>query len=301
MPARPSSPASTRSTVVAGSGRQGVVPAVAEDALRAADGGDGVVAGVLDPDGRSGIRHEKANLFAFDDAERQRIQGFLGFASTALASDRPRALVPIGAPKRDASAFSVPRRRPLSIGAPFAVGFLVAAGLTALFALKQGSAPPTSASPEAGAAVASLADVLAVASVSPSGRSADVDLQTALKLADESLHTTAGGPDHVEASFWLRKSMALAIGSPQMSWTLTQLGTIYAQPSSGPADYGKARLLWELAGASGDAPALCFLGALYEHGLGVARSTRQALGYYQRAKARGGCNDVDAAIARVRN
>jgi hypothetical protein len=219
-------------------------------------------------------------------------------ATTAVDIDRarPRALVPL----ETAGAKSQPRRK-LSIGAPFALGFAIAAGLTALVTLRQGGAgvPPGAAD---AMAPASFSDMLAVALVSPRGRNAaEVDLPTALKLADDSLHMTAGGPDQAEASFWLRKALSLSVGTPQMSWTLTQLGTLYAQPSSGPPDYGKARLLWEMAGASGDATALCFLGALYEHGLGVAKAYRQALTYYQRAKTNGGCRDVDAAIARVRN
>ncbi len=218
-------------------------------------------------------------------------------SGTALQADpgRSRALVPVGA------SFRPSLRRPLGMGVPFAVGFAIAALLTGLFAWRQ-AGTPSSRGIDAAAPAASLADLLAVAVVSPRGRSAaEVDLPTALKLADESLHATAGGADRPEASFWLRKSLALSVGTQQLSWTLTQLGTLYAQPAAGAPDYGKARLLWELAGASGDATALCFLGALHEHGLGIPKSPRQALGLYQRAKAQGGCNDVDDAIARVRN
>lgn len=214
---------------------------------------------------------------------------------TALLADppRPRALIPVG-------SAPPPLRRNLSMGMPFALGFVIAALLTGIFAWRSGGA--VSRAGDSAMQAASLADVLAVAVVSPRGRSAaEVDLPTALKLADESLHMTAGGADHAEASFWLRKSIALAVGTPQLSWTLTQLGTLYAKPAAGPADYGKARLLWEMAGASGDATALCFLGALHENGLGVSKSPRLALGLYQRAKAQGGCRDVDDAIARVRN
>lgn len=224
-------------------------------------------------------------------------------ASTALSLDvsRPRELVPV-APKVPPR----PVRKPLGMGVPFALGFVVAALLTALFAWRQGGVSPPRGLDSA-AASPSLADMTALAVVSPRGRSAaDVDLATALKLADESLHATAGGPDHAEASYWLRKSLALSIGSPQLSWTLTQLGALYARPAAGTPDYGKARLLWEMAGGSGDPVALCFLGSLHEHGLGVAKNARQALGLYQRAKAQGagslaGCGDVDQSIARVRN
>ncbi len=229
--------------------------------------------------------------------------------STALSLGRPpgRDLVP-AAPKLPLR----PQRKPLAMGLPFAFGFVVAALLTALFAWRQGSVSGPRGLDTA-AAAPSLADVLAVTVVSPRGRSAaEVDLPSALKLADESLHATVGGADHAEASFWLRKSLALSVGTQQLSWTLTQLGTLYAQPAAGAPDYGKARLLWEMAAGSGDPVALCFLGALHEHGLGVPKNARQALGLYQRAKAQSvsvpsgatapnGCADVDDAIARVRN
>lgn len=222
-------------------------------------------------------------------------------SGTALLAEPPtrqRAIVPWGAPAAGASS----TRRTLSVGAPFALGFAIAAALTALVALRQGGSASPPVIGDALSQPASFSDMLALALVSPRGRSAaDVDLPTALKLADESLHPAAGGGDQVEASFWLRKAIALSVGTPQLTWTLTQLGTLYARPSAGAPDYGKARLLWEMAGASGDASALCFLGALYEHGLGVAKSGREALGYYQRAKSQGGCRGVEEAIARVRN
>lgn len=217
---------------------------------------------------------------------------------TALAADpnRPRAVVPVAA-KPNAS-----QRRQLSMGVPFGLGFLVAGALTGLVALRQGGSggvPPVTGEPISGAA--SLSDVLAVAVVSPRGRQAtEVDLAAALKLADENLHGTSGPADPQEASFWLRKSISMSVGTPQLAWALTKLGTLYAQPTSGPPDYGKARLLWEMAGDSGDATALCFLGALHEFGLGVASSKAKALAIYQRGKAAGGCRDIDTAINRVR-
>ncbi len=62
----------------------------------------------------------------------------------------------------------------------------------------------------------------------------------------------------------------------------------------------KARLLWELAGAAGDPVAMCFLGLLHENGLGSAPDKRTALQWYERSKLAGGCPQVDASIARVK-
>lgn len=219
--------------------------------------------------------------------------------ATALATSNPptsRALVP--AVLKPAAA---PRHR-FAMGLPFGLGFVVAALLTGLVALRQGgsgAAPPVAG--DGLSQAASLSDVFAVAIVSPRGRDAKgVDSAAALKLADETLHGANGAADPQEAAFWLRKSLSLSIGSPQHAWALTQLGTLYAQPTTGAPDYAKARLLWEIAGDNGDAEALCFLGSLHEHGLGIAASKSKALAAYERSKAAGGCRDIDTAIARVR-
>lgn len=211
---------------------------------------------------------------------------------TALSMPGQRAVVPM--PK----AAPAPGRK-LGIMVPFALGFVVAGALTGLVALRQGSSEPA-VSVASGPAAVSLDGALAVAAVSPRGRrAADVDLQGALKLADEALHQPQA--DREEAAYWLRRSVTLSLGTRQMTWAMTQLGTIYAQPAASVApDYGKARLLWETAGGLGDATALCFLGSLYEFGLGVAASREQALSAYTRAKGLGGCKEIDTAIARVR-
>jgi hypothetical protein len=51
-------------------------------------------------------------------------------------------------------------------------------------------------------------------------------------------------------------------------------------------DFGKARLAWSKAGASGNAAGLNGLGLLYEEGLGVEADPRRALGYYDQAAAK---------------
>jgi hypothetical protein len=214
----------------------------------------------------------------------------------------------------------------------FGVGFLAAAGLSWLFwngirselrkpgagaviAEGQTKSPGvTTASVAATAATAVLAtpgtarslaeasvtlkDVFSLDKVSPRGRSAvDVDLTTALRLADEGLHGAA--TDRQESAFWLRKSLSLVLNQDEVKWALTQLGSTYAAPASGPPDYTKARLIWEIAGSQGDPVALCFLGSLHEIGMGVQASKPTALGYFNAAKAAGGCRGNDEAIARL--
>ena len=210
----------------------------------------------------------------------------------------------------------------------FGIGFLAAAGLSWLFwngirsELRKptvgdvqmakspgGTAPSASAtaatvaaaaiSPRLGEAGVSLKDVFALDKVSPRGRSAvDVDLTTALRLADEGLHGAT--TDRQESAFWLRKSLALVLNQDEVKWALTQLGSTYAAPASGPPDYTKARLIWEIAGAQGDPVALCFLGSVHENGLGVAAAKATALGYFNSAKAAGGCRGVEDAITRLK-
>jgi hypothetical protein len=162
------------------------------------------------------------------------------------------------------------------------------------------AAPSAALSPRAAAeATVTLKDVFSLDKVSPRGRSAvDTDLTTALRLADEGLHGAAA--DRQESAFWLRKSLALVLNQDEVKWALTQLGSTYAAPASGPPDYTKARLIWEIAAAQGDPVASCFLGSVHEKGLGVVAAKATALGYFNAAKAAGGCRGVDDAIARLK-
>jgi hypothetical protein len=162
------------------------------------------------------------------------------------------------------------------------------------------AAPNAALSPRAVAeATVTLKDVFSLDKVSPRGRSAvDTDLTTALRLADEGLHGAAA--DRQESAFWLRKSLALVLNQDEVKWALTQLGSTYAAPASGPPDYTKARLIWEIAAAQGDPVASCFLGSVHEKGLGVVAAKATALGYFNAAKAAGGCRGVDDAIARLK-
>ncbi len=147
--------------------------------------------------------------------------------------------------------------------------------------------------------VTTLSRVLAVPEVSTRGEEAGaVDLAEALQRADKNLAGTNDG-DKQEASYWLRRALALRLGDQRLVWAMTQLGTIYAAPASGAPDYAAARTMWELAAAQGDPVALCFLASLHEHGLGTAKNEVRALNLYRNAKAHGGCRNVDQSIARL--
>jgi TPR repeat protein len=239
---------------------------------------------------------------------------------------------------RDAMADADPHMQALGEGSKhyqhrqmvsFGVGFLAAAGLSWLFwngirtelrkpapgdAVAGKSQGLTTASVAATAATAAVAapsqarmaaeaavtlkDVFSLDKVSPRGRSAvDVDLTTALRLADEGLHGAAA--DRQESAFWLRKSLSLVLNQDEVKWALTQLGSTYAAPASGPPDYTKARLIFELAASQGDPVANCFLGSLHELGYGVVPSKSTALAYFTAAKAAGGCRGGDEAIGRL--
>jgi TPR repeat protein len=146
-----------------------------------------------------------------------------------------------------------------------------------------------------------IEDMFAVGSISPRGQSAGaVTSEAALAMADRSLHGVGQTIDREEARFWLRKSLALQLSGEQVTWALTQLGTLYATPDQGAPDYAKARTLWEIAAAQGDPIALCFLSSVHELGLGAPVNRATALTYAERAKAQGGCRDIDATLARLK-
>lgn len=146
----------------------------------------------------------------------------------------------------------------------------------------------------------SLSDVFSIPSASPAGKTRKgVDLDGALSLADHHLQG-AGAGDRAEGEYWLRHALSVVLGDDRIKWALTQLGSAYATGApAGNVDYGKSRLLWEMAGQLGDPRALCFLGALHEYGLGIPADNPSALAWYARAKQAGGCPAVDEALARV--
>lgn len=136
-----------------------------------------------------------------------------------------------------------------------------------------------------------FANLLSVPDTSPMGRDATtVDAGTALTLADRYLSGDGVTANRDEAKYWLRRVLSLEIGSPQFTWATTQLGTLYATPQNGAApDFETARLLWEIAAARGDAVAMCFLGRIFERGLGTVTDQDRAASLYREAAARGGC------------
>jgi len=145
-----------------------------------------------------------------------------------------------------------------------------------------------------------LAEAFSVGTQSPRGEIAtDVDLPTALRLADYNLHGVDRPIDRAEAEFWLKKAMSLTASHSQIRWAMTQLGTLSAEPVTGAPDYEKARLLWEISAANGDPIAMCFLGTLMENGLGLAADRSKALEQFKRARGAGGCPNSDESIARL--
>lgn len=169
--------------------------------------------------------------------------------------------------------------------------------------LEGGAAVPTPAAPagQAAANVATLFDILSPGAVSPRGRAAaGVDRDAALALADTYIHGDAATVDLKEGEFWIRHAVGRLMADGRLKWALTQLGTVYAAPGETAPDFEKARLMWQLSGALGDAVALCFLGNLHEYGLGVPASRDAALSWYERGRTAGGCKGNDEAIARVK-
>ena len=121
-------------------------------------------------------------------------------------------------------------------------------------------------------------------------------VNTALERANDRLQRQP--PDRAEARFWLRKAVGMSLSSKEMTWALTQLGTLYAVDGASQTDYARARLLWELASAQGDPVALCFLGALHEKGLGGTADVDRAKALFARAKALGGCKGAENPLGR---
>ncbi len=201
---------------------------------------------------------------------------------------------------RLATQASPSRLMPYLAGAG-AAGIALAA-LLAVTSLRPGSGsiPPTSGVQMAAAQKSTLADAFTVGTQSPRGEIAvDIDLPTALRLADYNLHGIDRPIDRAEAEFWLKKAMSLTASHSQIRWAMTQLGTLSAEPVTGTPDYEKARLLWEVSAANGDPVAMCFLGTLLENGLGLTADRAKALDHFKRARSAGGCPNSDEAIARL--
>ena len=201
---------------------------------------------------------------------------------------------------RVASSSAAGRLMPFLAGAG-AAG-IAAAAIFAVLALRLSATGVSVGTQQSAAALPKtvLAEAFSVNTQSPRGELAtDVDLPTALRLADYNLHGVDRPIDRAEAEFWLKKAMSLTASHSQIRWAMTQLGTLSAEPVDGAPDYEKARLLWEIAAANGDPVAMCFLGTLLEHGLGVTADRGKALDHFKRSKDAGGCPNSDEAIARL--
>ena len=68
---------------------------------------------------------------------------------------------------------------------------------------------------------------------------------------------------------------------------MTSLGALYEHGRGVAQDYAKAREWFEKAAASGDARAMTSLGALYEYGRGVAQNDAKAREWFDKAAAKG--------------
>ena len=223
-----------------------------------------------------------------------------------------------GQPIPGASEIAAAARRPaaLPLSARGLLGLVVATVLAIeglLFAVKgylptsagadtsAGKPARTSAaSATAGMADARLFDTLQTAAASPRGvATKENNPEKLLAIADAHLHGSSGVRDVEEGAYWLRRYVAASLGEERMLRALTQLGSTYAEPVSGAPDYIRARQLWEFASQFGDPVAMCFLGALHEHGLGVQPEKKAALHWYARAKSAGGCPQLEESIARV--
>ncbi len=236
--------------------------------------------------------------------------------STALATTQSNAMVEGGAGLPAHSPKFLTRaqaeaRTPFAFLRAFGLGFLLAAllAVASMYALRgevsgmlsgaQQAQPAQSRASDTPSTLSKLSGILAAPEVSMRGElGTSVDLSEALKRADQNLAGSDSG-DKEEAKYWLRRALSLGLGDQRLVWALTQLGTIYAAPPSGPPDYAAALTLWELAAAQGDPVALCFLASLHEHGLGTVRNEVRALVLYRNAKAQGGCRNVDQSIARM--
>jgi hypothetical protein len=243
----------------------------------------------------------------YPHARDSRIPDSRGNAAAASRRNANLAQALIGVVAMGAALFVLSRESSIRTVAPQPAGDAATTVALAPPPSAPASAPATgrAGTPADTAATASPAapqlmfDTLAVGAISPRGASgAGVSPSRALENANAQL--TGPSRDADEAGFWLRRYITQTLGNDRTQRALTQLGSVYAEPSSGAPDYVKARLLWEIASASGDPVAMCFLGLLSENGLGGPADRKAALSWYERSKQSGGCPGVDDSIARVR-
>lgn len=148
--------------------------------------------------------------------------------------------------------------------------------------------PPFMPQVRSGEAGRSIYDVIVAGPRSPRGVPGDgVSPAKAIQTAHTLLHGPTADRDPEEAIYWLKRYLGGTAGAEHSRIALTQLGSAYAEPGRGERDFASARLAWELASALGDPVAMCFLGAMHEHGLGVSQAEAAASVWYERAAAAG--------------
>lgn len=161
------------------------------------------------------------------------------------------------------------------------------------------AAVPAPRPPEASSAGSPIFDALAAGNVSPKGVDATGMAPSEILVRINAERQAGRGRFGAEGEFWMKRYLIASLGDNSTARVLTQLGTIYADGGVN-GDYAKARQLWEVAGALGDGVAMCFLGALYDSGLGVAADRRVALQWYARARDAGGCAGAERPAAGAR-
>ncbi len=207
------------------------------------------------------------------------------------------------APATIAAPFATPpgpRWNPKRLAAAITCGMVLALAAGYIVGGRQVGPKPGAVSARI-AELAQLQNTFTAGATSPRGTDTSGQaVQKMLEEADTRLHGPASGRDKREAAFLLKRYLGTTLGDERTMWALTQLGTVYAEPTAGDApDYRQARRLWELSASLGDPVAMCFVAALHEHGLGIAVDKETALGWYRQAKQAGGCRDADAAIERL--
>lgn len=262
-----------------------------------------------EPIGRSPLTQDDAVPAAGEAAEAKAATATNDIAVAPPAS-APRMAVDEPTPEADvapAPAMPATGRRGISASsaAALAVAVMIGGQIMALRALDLGvvrrSAPTVAEVPAPVAAAPASApesspagdqpsvyDILAAGTRSPRGVAAEgVSPAKAVQLAHALMHGPEAERDPDEAIYWLKRYVLGTSGTEHSRIALTQLGSAYAQPARGRRDFVSARLAWELAAALGDPVAMCFLGAMQEHGLGVAADKQRAGTWYERAAAAG--------------
>jgi len=199
---------------------------------------------------------------------------------------------------------------PLALGFIIVVAMMVVfvrtttiegSGVTFFSALRQAIASEETARDPLAEPTRVLARIMSTAKASPADVPAtEVSKRQALERANDLLQSAKTPEERAEAAFWLRKALSDSFSRPRLTWAVTQLGAAYASSDSkDQPNYEAARLLWNWAADAGDAQASCFLGKLYEQGLGVTVNTARARHFYHRAQELGGCPRLKQAISRI--